>query len=372
MYPMNNPPRILVVDDNAANRDILSKRLISNGYQVLEAGDGEQALATAREYLPDLILLDVMMPKLDGLGVCRALGADRALPFMPIILVTAKSDPKDIILGLEAGAAEYLTKPVDQAALVARVRSVLRIKALHDQVEAQAAQLAAWNLTLEHRVAEQRADLERLGRLKRFLAPQVANLIISTGEQVLESHRRNVTVVFCDLRDFTPFSERAEPEEQIAMLGEYHSCLGALINKWQGTLLQIVGDGIMVVFNDPVPCAEPAKTAVRMAVEMRTSVGKLMANWQSKDYGLGFGIGIAQGYATLGRIGSEDRSQYAAIGTVTNLAARLCGEAANGQILIDTKVRADLESIGQIEDVGNLALKGFSRSIHAFNVIGLE
>src|SRR5438876_2310080 len=210
---MHNPPRILIVDDNETNRDILATRLATHGYELTQAADGEEALMAAREQLPDLILLDVMMPKLDGFEVCRRLKADAGLPFMPIILVTAKADSKDIVMGLEAGADEYLTKPIDQLALVARVKSVLRLKQLHDEVRAQAAALAVWNRTLEQRVAQQVSEIERISRLKRFLSPAVAELILSSGDdKVLDSHRRAVTVVFCDLRGFTPFAETAEPE----------------------------------------------------------------------------------------------------------------------------------------------------------------
>src|ERR1700751_27499 len=177
---MHDPPRILIVDDNEANRDILEARLKLHGYELLQAADGEEALNAARQHLPDLILLDIMMPRLDGFQVCRRLKGDASLPFMPIILVTAKSDTKDVIVGLEAGAVEYLTKPIDQMAVVARVNSVLRIKKLHDQVLAQAAELASWSRTLEQRVAQQLSEIERISRLKRFLPPQVAELIISS------------------------------------------------------------------------------------------------------------------------------------------------------------------------------------------------
>src|SRR5665213_640775 len=195
--PMNDPPIILVVDDNEVNRDILVTRLEAHGYRMIEAADGEAALTVARAELPDLILLDVMMPKIDGIEVCRQLKQDASLPFMPIILVTAKTDTKDIVAGLDAGADEYLTKPIDQGALVARVRSVLRLKALHDQVAAQAAELGDWSRTLEGRVADQLAELDRAHRLRRFLAPQIADMIASGDERVLEGHRRDVTVVFC-------------------------------------------------------------------------------------------------------------------------------------------------------------------------------
>jgi adenylate cyclase len=369
---MNNPPRILVVDDNETNRDIITTRLKTHGYETLQAADGEDALAVVEQHRPDLVLLDVMMPNLDGIETCRRLKGDHTFPFLPIILVTARVDSKDIVAGLDAGADEYLTKPVDQAALVARVRSVLRVKALHDQVQAQAADLATWNRTLEQRVAQQVAEIERIGRLKRFLSPQIAQLVSSGDERVLESHRREVTVVFCDLRDFTAFAETAEPEEVIAVLRDYHSALGALIDKFEGTVERFAGDGIMVLFNDPLPCEAPWTRAVQMAVAMRDEVAKLAANWRTHGHDLGFGIGIAHGFATLGCIGFEGRFQYSATGTVANLASRLCDQARNGQILVDAKVHAEVEPLVELESAGELELKGFRRPVKAFNVCGLR
>jgi adenylate cyclase len=377
---MRVPPRILIADDQPMNVDILQTRLAVHGYEILTAADGEEALGVARAQLPDLILLDIMMPKMDGLEVCRLLKGDAALPFMPIIMVTAKADTKDIVAGLEVGADEYLTKPVDQAALVARVKSMLRIKALHDTVqdqadrlEAQALQLADWNRTLEQRVAEQLAELERIGRLKRFFSPQLAELIVSTGEEkLLESHRREVTVVFCDLRGFTAFSETSEPEEVMQVLREYHAALGELIFRFEGTLERFAGDGLMVFFNDPVPCPDPAARAVRMAVAMRQRVGDLTEIWRKRGHQLDFGVGIAQGYATLGKIGFEGRFDYAAIGTVTNLAARLCGEAAGGQILISQRVYAAVEALAVAEPMGELSLKGFVKPVPAYSICALK
>jgi adenylate cyclase len=377
---MRAPPRILIADDQPMNVDILQTRLAVHGFEILTAADGEKALEMARTQLPDLILLDIMMPKMDGLEVCRFLKGDAALPFMPIIMVTAKADTKDIVAGLEVGADEYLTKPVDQAALVARVKSMLRIKALHDTVreqadrlEGQAVQLEDWNRTLEQRVAEQLAELERIGRLKRFFSPQLAELIVSTGEEkLLESHRREVTVVFCDLRGFTAFSETTEPEEVMEVLREYHAALGELIFQFEGTLERFAGDGLMVFFNDPVPCPDPAARAVRMAVAMRQRVGELTETWRKRGHQLDLGVGIAQGYATLGKIGFEGRFDYAAIGTVTNLAARLCGEAAGGQILISQRVCAAVEGLAVTEPVGELSLKGFVRPVPAYAVCALK
>jgi adenylate cyclase len=370
---MKQPAQILIVDDNETNRDILDARLRAHGYDLLQAADGEEALAVARAHLPDLILLDVMMPKLDGFEVCRRLKGDASLPFMPIILVTAKADSSDVVAGLEAGADEYLTKPIDQQALVARVRSALRIKALHDQVQAQANELAGWNRTLEARVQEQLTEIERVGRLKRFLAPQIAELVVSSGdERMLDSHRREVTVVFCDLRNFTGFAETAEPEEVMAVLTDYHTALGAIIHKFEGTVERFTGDGLMIWFNDPFPCPDPCERAVRMAIEMRACVSELGAKWRRSGHELGFGMGIAHGYATLGRIGYEGRFDYAAVGTVVVVAARLCSEAKSGQILIDSKVHSATEPVAATEEVGALNLKGFHRPIPAFNVSGLR
>jgi adenylate cyclase len=366
---MHSPPRILIVDDNETNRDILRTRLTPHGYELLEATDGEEAIAAAREHNPDLILLDVMMPKIDGIEVCRRIKADADLPFIAIILVTAKADTKDVVAGLDAGADEYLTKPLDQAALVARVKSMLRVKELTDRVREQATDLAKWNKTLEERVQEQVTKIERLDSLKRFLPPQVAELILTSGDdRLLNSHRRDVTVVFCDLRGFTAFSETSEPEEVMNVLREYHEAIGAIIHKFQGTIEHFAGDGVMAMLNDPVPCPEPCVQAVRMAAEMRGSVGALTEKWRKHGFELGFGIGIAHGYATLGRIGFEGRSEYAAIGAVPNLASRLCDEAKNGQILIDNKVCAAVEGIAELEPLSELKLKGFHRPINAANV----
>jgi len=377
---MRTPPLILIVDDNPSNLDILQARLTANNYETITAKDGEAGLAMAREKQPDLILLDIMMPKMDGIEVCRRLKSDPALPFMPIVMVTAKADSKDVVAGLEAGGDDYLTKPVDHSALIARVKSMLRIKALHDTVqdqaarlEEQSAQLAEWNRTLEQRVKEQLAELERVGRLKRFLSPQLAELIVSSeDERLLESHRRDITVVFCDLRGFTAFSETGEPEEVMGVLREYHEAMGALIFRFEGTLERFAGDGLMVFFNDPVPCEYPAAQAVKMVVGMRERLGELIAWWRKRGHQLGFGVGIDQGYATLGQIGFEGRFDYAAIGTVTNLASRLCDEAQTGQILISQRVYGAVEELVDVEPMGELVLKGLNRTITTYNVLSLR
>jgi class 3 adenylate cyclase/AmiR/NasT family two-component response regulator len=377
---MREPPLILVVDDVPDNVEILEMRLANLGYQVAAAGDGIAALDKTRDLLPDLVLLDIMMPKLDGIETVKRLKADPALPFIPVILVTAKADASDVVAGLDSGADDYLTKPVDHTALSARVRAMLRIKALHDTVreqarrlEAQAAELASWNQTLEARVAAQIGEIERIGRLKRFLAPQIAETVIAAGgEAILEHHRRDIVVLFCDMRGFTAFAETAEPEDVTTVLAEYHAALGPLVHRHEGTLDRFTGDGMLVFFNDPLPCPDPALRAVRLAVEMREAVAALAREWAARGHEIGFGVGIAQGYATLGRIGFEGRSDYTAIGTVTNLAARLCDMAEDGQILVTRRIAAAAEGAARLETLGEIALRGLVRPVAVAKVVSLS
>ena len=373
---MRTPPLILVVDDVPDNVEILQLRLESQDYQVITAGDGEAALAIVRDQRPDLVLLDIQMPKLDGIETVKQLKADAALPFIPVILVTARADAKDVVAGLEAGGDDYLTKPVDQSALLARVRAMLRIKGLHDTVqeqanrlEDQAGELALWNKELETRVEAQLGEIERTGYLKRFLPQQLAELIVSQGdERILETHRRDIVVVFCDLRGFTSFAETGEPEEVRDLLREYHAALGPIVTRSEGTLDHFAGDGIMVFFNDPLPCPDPAERAIKMAVEMREAVARLQVDWRRRGHEIGFGIGIAQGYATLGQIGFAERIHYTAIGTACNLASRLCDQALDGQILVSKRVAGAVEGTARLEEIGDLALKGLSQAVAVFNV----
>jgi adenylate cyclase len=377
---VRNPPRILAVDDVPENLDIVRMRLQAHGYEVVTAVDGEDALDKVRTQEPDLVLLDIMMPKLDGISALKILKQDAALKFIPVILLTAKSDTADVVAGLEAGGDDYLTKPFDQAALIARVRSMLRIKGLHDTVQEQAGklkeqteQLAEWNRTLEERVTAQVAEIERVGRLRRFLAPQIAELIASSrGEEMLKSHRREVTVVFCDLRGFTAFTELAEPEEVMTVLREYHETLGELIYRYEGTLERFAGDGILILFNDPIMHEDHAKRAVRMAMEMQDGIKVLLDRWKKRGHVLGFGVGIALGHATLGQIGFDRRFEYAAIGSVTNLASRLCDQAKAGQILISQRIFGMIDDEIEANHVGDLNLKGFHRPMAAYEVVGLR
>jgi class 3 adenylate cyclase/CheY-like chemotaxis protein len=363
---MNQPAKILVVDDTAVNVKLLADLLTAKGYATFTASSGPEALATVAKEGPDLVLLDVMMPGMSGYEVCRKLRDDPATAMLPVVMVTALDPAQERVKGIEAGADDFLSKPINQPELLARVRSLLRIKQLHDQ-------LAGWNRTLEQRVQEQVAQLERLGKLKRFFSPQLAELIVSgDAEDPLKSHRREVTVVFLDLRGFTAFAETSEPEEVMGVLREYHAEMGRLILAHEGTLERFTGDGMMIFFNDPVPVPDAPQRAIRMAVAMRARVDELLVKWKKRGYDLDFGVGVAQGYATIGAIGFEGRMDYGAIGTVTNLAARLCGEARPGQILVSQRVLGAVEDLVEAEELGGLTLKGFSKAVPAFNVLRLN
>jgi class 3 adenylate cyclase len=290
---------------------------------------------------------------------------------LPVVMVTA-SGAQQRLRALEVGADDFITKPFDQAELMARVRSLARVKRLHETVVEQTVALERWNAELESRVAAQVDDLERLGRLRRFLSPQIAGLIVESGdESFLESHRRDITTVFTDLRGFTAFAETSEPEETMSVLRDYHAVLGELVFTYGGTLEHFAGDGLMVFFNDPPPCPDAPERAVRMAIDMRDRVDDLAASWKRQGHDLGFGVGIAQGYATLGRVGFEGRWDYAAIGTVTNVAARLCAAAAARQILISPRVRAGLDERFTTRSLGPVELRGIARPVEVHEVVGV-
>ena len=363
---------VLVVDDQPQNIRLLDAVLSPHGYDVRTAASGEEALAVLRGTDIDLVLLDIVMPLMDGYEVCRRIREQTETAYLPVVMVTASGDEQKI-KALEAGADDFLTKPIDRSELLARVASLARVKRYQDTIRRQAAELADWNRELESRVDSQVSQLERMGRLRRFLSPQLAELIVDSGDETfLESHRREIVVVFCDLRGFTTFAESSEPEEVMGVLREYHQALGDLIFRFEGTLERFTGDGLMVFFNDPVRCDDGPLRAIRMAVSMRTRVAGLAESWVRQGHDLGFGIGIAQGYATLGTIGFDGRHDYAAIGSVTNLAARLCADAESWQILTTERVftAAGTSVVG--EDAGDRQVKGFSRPVHVFTVKGLD
>jgi class 3 adenylate cyclase len=362
---MSADAKLLVVDDTPENVRLLDAILAPRGYAVVRASSGEEALAKASDDAPDLVLLDVVMPGIDGYEVCRRLRDDAATRLLPVIMITASGDHEKV-RAIEAGADDFIQKPFDQAELLARVRSLLRIKRFQDE-------LAELNRTLEARVAQQVSDLERVGRLKRFLSPQVAELVISEGETtLLETHRSEITAVFCDLRGFTAFAETVEPEEVIAVLREYHGVVARLVSEFEATLDHIAGDGILAYFNDPVPCEDAPLKAVRMAVAMRNEIGVMAAGWRKRGHELDVGIGVSHGHATLGTIGSNELFHYASVGSVTNLAARLSDEARGGQVLVSARVHAALENAIDCEPVGPLTLKGFARPVPAYDVAALR
>jgi class 3 adenylate cyclase len=359
------PNKILIVDDEPFNLDLLEQELADQGYAIERANDGAQALEKLPSFMPDVILLDYMMPKMNGLEVLKRLRADKRHKGLPVILLTAKATQEDKIRGLDAGADDYVIKPFDSFELLARVRAMIRIKQMHDTLE-------DWNQTLAEKVKQQVEELQRMNRLKRYLSPQIAETIMSENEDVFKSHRREITVVFLDLRGFTAFSDSAEPEEVMEVLRGYHAQMGKLIFDYGGTLERFAGDGIMIFFNDPIPCADHTEKAVRMALDMQRKVEELRKDWLKGGYDLDLGIGLAAGYATLGNIGFEGRMDYGAIGNVTNLAARLCAEAKPRQVLTNQKTLSKIEHLVEIEPLEELQLKGVSRPVAAFNIVKLR
>lgn len=365
--------RILVVDDAPLNVKLLQDVLTIKGYDVATAASGQEALASIRSGSIDLVLLDVMMPGMNGYEVCRAIREDPGTALLPVVMVTALDAKEERVKGLDAGADDFLSKPVNQPELLARVRSLLRIKSLYDQVDVQKAELAQWNVKLEARVASGIAEVERLSRMKRFFSPQVAEMITAgDAGDPMQSHRAEITVVFIDLRGYTAFTDVAEPEEVMTVLREYHADMGRLITKYNGTVERFAGDAIMIFFNDPVPLPNPAEAAVRLALDMHAAFAGRVTQWQRRGFDLQMGIGIAQGYATVGVIGFEGRLDYGAIGAVSNLSARLCAEAQPGQTLVQRRVLNSVEDLVAWEPVGELTMKGIPRPMAAFNVLRLQ
>ena len=364
-----DPVTVLAVDDQPANRRLLDAVLTPRGYHVLSASSGQETLDLLQQRDVDLVLLDVVMPGMDGHEVCRRIRADSRTAYLPVVMITASGEQQRLA-ALESGADDFVTKPFNTAELLARVASLARIKRYHDTVKRQAAELAAWNAELERRVAEGVAELERTSRLRHFLSPQLADLVVD-DQDLLASHRREIVVVFCDFHGFTQFAETSEPEEVMAVLGDYHRVVGTHVHAHQGTLERFTGDGIMVFFNDPVPCEDPVERAVRMSLDIGEEVQRLAAGWRRHGHDLTHRTGIAQGYATLGRIGFEGRFDYAAIGSVTNLSARLCTDAGDWQVLVTDQVLAAVEGMAEADLIGDIRPRGFSRPVRVHNIRSL-
>ena len=369
---------ILIVDDTPANLDVLVE-ILKPDYRTKVAISGEKALELVFSGSPpDLILLDIMMPGMSGYEVCQRLKANPATRNIPVIFVTAMSEVEDETRGLELGGVDYVTKPISPPIVKARIKTHLDIseqarelERMVVKLESQAAELSEFNRTLQHRVAEGVGQLERMSRMKRFFSPSVVDLMLSgTVEDPLKSHRREIAAVFVDLRGFTAFTETSDPEDVMQVIAEYHEGMGRLVMAYGGTLEHFAGDGMMIFFNDPVEIDNPAAVAVRMAIEMQQCFATLVQGWTRRGYTLSMGIGVAQGFATIGAIGFEGRRDYGVIGNVTNLAARLCGEATGGQILISQRVLGSVTDLTRTERIGELQLKGFHRPVPAFAVLG--
>jgi adenylate cyclase len=370
--PSDGAGRILVVDDTPQNVRLLEAVLVPHGYDVLAATSGEEALDLVATARPDLILLDVVMPGMDGYAVCEKLRADGENAVLPVIMVTS-SIGREKVKAIEAGADDFIPKPFNNHELLTRVRSLLRIKRYHDTIKAQAAELQELNRTLEERVQRQVEELERLRQLRRFLSPQLADSIVSSGDDsVLRSHRRQVAMLFADLRGWTSFVDAVEPEELMRVLGEFHARIGGLVRRFDATVGFLEGDGVQLFFNDPIEVPDAALRAVRLACALREEMAELTPQWRKRGYDLGCGAGIALGYATCGEVGFEGRSDYAAIGAVTNLASRLADEAAAGQILIEQRLYAEVEDAVEVQTVGEFILRGLRRPIVAFNVTAVH
>ena len=365
-------PRILVVDDVPENVRLLEAVLAPHGYDVVTATDGRGAIELAASADPDLVLLDVLMPDLDGYAVCRELREREQTEMLPVIMLTS-SVGEEKTRAIEAGADDFIPKPFNHPELLTRVRSLIRIKRYHDTITSQASELLALNRTLEERVATQVAELERLRRMRRFLSPQLADAIVDSGnDSILKSHRRQVAMFFADLRGWTSFADAVEPEELMRVLAEFHAAIGRLVRRFDATVGFLEGDGVQLFFNDPIEIPDAALRAVKLGCALREEMATLIPRWQKRGYGLGFGAGIALGYATCGEVGFEGRSDYAAIGAVTNLASRLADEAADGQILIAQRLYAEVEDAVEVQPVGEFTLKGFNRPVPAFDVVALR
>jgi adenylate cyclase len=365
------PARILIVDDTVDNIKLLSDLLEVEGYQVRSSASGPEALAALSRDPYDLVLLDILMPDMNGYEVCRRIRQDTRLATLPVVMVTALDAKEERVKGLEAGADEFLSRPINHPELLARARSLLRIKRMHDHMQRQALELAEWAATLEQRVAREVAEVERLSRLKRFFSPKVADLIVSgAAGDPLHGHRREIVVIYLDLRGFTAFAESWEPEEVMRALAAYHAAMGRIVVDYEATLERFTGDAMMVFIGDPVAVDEPAEKAVSVALAMREAALDLSAKWKKRGVDLGLAIGIDQGFATVGAIGFEGRVDYAAIGTVTNLACRLCQHARAGEVLLSQRVYVEVEAIIEAEDLGEVQLHGFSRPIHAYRCAG--
>lgn len=363
--PGNTAATVLVVDDDPLNRQLLSMSIGHLGHDVLEAGNGVDALEMLAANEVDVVLTDIEMPEMDGYGLLEHRSGDDRLRAIPFIVISGVDEMASIIRCIGLGAEDYLPKPFDPVLLHARLGASIDRKRMTDELQ----QL---NEHLAERVDEKVAEVERLNSLRRFVSPQLAEALAASGEEILASHRREITAFFCDLRGFTAFSETAEPEEVMDVLREFHHAVGPMIFDHDGTIAQFTGDGMLVFFNDPVKLDDPAWNAVQLAVAMRDRTAELSGEWKRRGHDLELGIGIAVGYATCGEIGFDGRTEYTAIGTVVNLSARVCAIAAGGQILVTNKVFAAVDDCVESTSLGETEFKGLTRPVPIHEIIALR
>jgi adenylate cyclase len=355
---------VLVVDDDPLNRTMLAMSIGTLGHQVIEAGNGLEAITALESHEVDVVLTDIEMPEMDGFGLLTHRAGDDRLKAIPFIVISGVEEMDSIIACIKLGAEDYLPKPFDPVLLHARLGACLDKKRMTDE-------LREWNLHLSERVDEKVREVERLNTLRRFVTPQLAEVLLAGGDDILRSHRREITVLFCDLRGFTAFSETAEPEEVMGVLAEFHEAVGPMIFEHEGTIAQFTGDGMLVIFNDPIQLDDPAWAAVRLAVAMRDRTAELSEQWQRRGHELTLGIGVAVGYATCGEIGFTGRTEYTAIGTVVNLSARVCGIAPGGQILVTNRVHAAVDDKVVARSIGDIEFKGISRPVPVYELVQL-
>ncbi len=372
---ITEPATILVVDDEPRNVRLLADILMVTGYQVITAASGREALAKVEGNHVHLVLLDVIMPDLNGYEVCKTIRANKATELLPVVMVTALDGRADRIRGIEAGADDFLSKPIDQVELLARVKNLLRVGQQTEQIRKQNQELARLTEAQKHDISEQQEKIKRLMRFTRLVPHAVANEILCGNEDCMKPHRRPISAVFVDMRGFTEFARGAEPEDVWRVLREFHQAMGPPITEREGTLAWFAGDGMLIMFNAPaeVKDGRHEARAVEMAVAMREAGLVLKQKWLKRDgIKLGVGFGIHSGHATLGEVGFEEQSAYAAIGTVVNLASRLCDEAEADQIVISQRVHAAVEELVEVKPRGPVRLKGISEPMETFNVVGLR
>ena len=358
--------RILIVDDDPLTLDLLQQELTDEGYEVARATTGPEALAQTQSFLPHVMLLDHGLPGMDGVEVVKRLRQDERFRSLPVILVTGRGRQEDKVRGLDAGADDYVVKPFDHVELIARVRSMLRIREMHDALQ-------EWGRTLDARVRQQVDEIASLARLKRFLPPQVAQAVLGReSESFLKGHRTEITIVCLRLTGFLEFTERAEPEDVVTLVRSFHTVMGDIVDAFEGTVERLSGEGITVIFNDPVALADHVDRGAQMAVEMRNRIRELRQAWQGQGHDLDAAVGLVAGYATLGEIGFEARKEYAAVGPTPQLAVLLCASAKPGQILTTKPMLTRIEDLVSAEPAGTVLPEGSAHPVPVFTLLSLK